>query len=308
MSSKEKSHSKKYKRSKISPSKSRNFDDKNQPEDKEKGIIHMLYRLDKDLLKDNKYIVLFGEDYIKRLKKKCNVIINEKEYETGTEIDVKKFEKYIINEKLENLEVILKEEPLKDISFMFAGCKSLIEVNLLSFNTQNVTNLSYMFAGCENLIKLHLSTFNTKNVTNMSSMFAACKSLTELDLSSFNTKNVTDMSCMFAGCKNLIKLDLSSFNTQNTTNISNIFSGCVSLTKVNLSSFNTQNVISMSCMFAGCQNLIKLDLSSFNTQNITKKSYIFAGCDNLIKIKRKNLNKIKNDLKLNKSKLYIIEI
>ena len=57
---------------------------------------------------------------------------------------------------------------------MFSGCKSLKEINLSNFNTNNVTNMSYMFWECSSLKEINLSNFNTDNVTNMSNMFNGC--------------------------------------------------------------------------------------------------------------------------------------
>ena len=40
------------------------------------------------------------------------------------------------------------------MSYMFAGCSSLKELNLSNFNTTNVTDMRNMFSGCsEQLIK-----------------------------------------------------------------------------------------------------------------------------------------------------------
>ena len=54
------------------------------------------------------------------------------------------------------------------MSYIFEGCNSLINLNLSSFNTQNVTEMMGMFYGCKFLINLNLSSFNTQNVLNMS--------------------------------------------------------------------------------------------------------------------------------------------
>ena len=86
---------------------------------------------------------------------------------------------------------------------MFAGCNSLISLDLSNFNTQNVTNMESMFYHCHSLISLFLSNFNTQNVIDMYGMFYGCNSLKSLDLSNFNTQNVTDMSWMFGDCKSL---------------------------------------------------------------------------------------------------------
>ena len=60
---------------------------------------------------------------------------------------------------------------------MFFGCNSLINLNLSSFNTQNVFDMSRMFYGCNSLTNLNLSSFNTQNVKYMSDMFYECNSL-----------------------------------------------------------------------------------------------------------------------------------
>ena len=57
------------------------------------------------------------------------------------------------------------------MSYMFYECKSLNELNLSNFNTNNVINMEYMFCGCSSLQELNLSNFNTSNVYNMNRMF-----------------------------------------------------------------------------------------------------------------------------------------
>ena len=98
----------------------------------------------------------------------------------------------------------------------------------------NLTKTCYMFRGCDSLISLDLLNFNTQDVTNMYGMFYNCNSLKSLDLSKFNTQNVTNMCFMFCDCNSLISLDLSNFNTQNVTNMVVMFSGCSSLKKKNI--------------------------------------------------------------------------
>ena len=66
---------------------------------------------------------------------------------------------------------------LTSTNYMFSDCSSLISLDLLNFNTQNVTDMKYMFYNCRSLISLDLSNFNTKNVTDMYYMFSDCSSL-----------------------------------------------------------------------------------------------------------------------------------
>ncbi len=50
------------------------------------------------------------------------------------------------------------------MSRMFSWCKNLSELNLSSFNTNNVTNMSRMFSGCNNLNKILINKINIKKI------------------------------------------------------------------------------------------------------------------------------------------------
>ena len=72
-----------------------------------------------------------------------------------------------------------------------------------------------MFQVCLSLLELNLSTWNTSNVTDMGYMFndggksTITNKLTSVgDLSGWDTSRVTDMSYMFSGC-GITSLDLS---------------------------------------------------------------------------------------------------
>ena len=125
---------------------------------------------------------------------------------------------YFINIKFKTI--------MKDCSHMFANCKYLTDIDLSSFNTEQVTNMAYMFYGCINLASIDLSSFNTKNIINMSNMFNECKNLKSIDLSSFDTKNVNLMPYMFCGCEKLTLLNLITFDFSNVTNIDYMFFRC----------------------------------------------------------------------------------
>ena len=200
---------------------------------------------------------------------------NEKEIKESIEIKVDekiipfsyyyKFEKegkYAIKYKFKN--------NLTKINHLFYECKSLINIDLSNFNTENVINMSSMFSNCISLTNLNLSNINTENVINMSELFYVCESLISIDLSSFNTRNVNNMSMMFYGCESLVNLNLSNFNTKNVTNMNGMFWTCNSLTNINLLNFNTQNVKNMSWMFGGCNSLNKNKLIT-NDDKILKE-------------------------------------
>ena len=91
--------------------------------------------------------------------------------------------------------------------------------------------MSSMFKRCSSLEELNLSSFNTNNVTDMEFMFSWCSSLVELDLSNFKTNNVNNMLYMFGSCSSLKKLNISNF-VINDENINHMFENCPLLKEI----------------------------------------------------------------------------
>ena len=88
---------------------------------------------------------------------------------------------------------------------MFCGCSSLTSLDVLNFDTQNVTKMSGMFYGCINLISLDVSNFDTQNVTDMKYMFVNCVNLATIYASDkFVTTACSEDEEMFWGCKKLV--------------------------------------------------------------------------------------------------------
>ena len=118
-------------------------------------------------------------------------------------------------------------ENITTMERMFLRCTYLRKINnFSSFNTKNVTNMSSLFYGCQSLVDLDLCFFNTENVVNMNGMFFCCVSLMRINIKSFNTKKVEDMSEMFTLCKSLKLISLEYFDILDNTKITNIFGGC----------------------------------------------------------------------------------
>ena len=156
------------------------------------------------------------------------------------------YQKYFIPEKEGVFNIKLKINTfIKDCSHMFYGCKNIINIDLSSFNSKNVTNMSFMFYDCINLEKINLSSFDTKNVTNMESMFDNCNNIQSIDLSSFDTENVINMMYMFVSCKKLEYIDLSSFSTTNIENADLMFHECLNLKKVKINMEFNAKIIEM---------------------------------------------------------------
>ena len=232
---------------------------------------------------DDNNIKCLYHDNLKELNElNTEIYINNKKF---------KYNKSFKPEKEGIYEIIIQLNiKIKDCSYMFYSCFNLINIDLSSFDTKNVTNMFCMFYGCINLINIDLYSFNTKNANNMSNMFGNCSKLKNLDLSSFNTKNVIDMSGMFNDCSNLANINLSSFDTKNVTKMFCMFQGCSNLKSINLSSFDTKNVVDMYSMFNGCSNITNIDLSSFDTKNVMNMLCMFNECSKLTSINLSSFN------------------
>lgn len=171
-----------------------------------------------------------------------------------------------------------------EMTALFAGCSSLVNVDISSMNTSKVVSFEYLFSGCTSLIELDVSNFDTSSAENMHNMFYKCNLLKTLDLSNFDTSKVTTMEGMFGHCYALTKLDLSNFNTGKVTTVQSMFYNCSKLTELNVSNFDTSNITTMYCMFYQCSSLINLDVSNFSTSNVTNMQSMFNGCSSLSKL------------------------
>ena len=237
----------------------------------------LLYKINKE----DKNIRIIGENFYKNNSINCKIIINGKES--------KLFEFYEIkNNENDNLIVkLIKNENLTDMSFMFCGCTSLLNIdNISKWDTKKVTKMNSMFSGCESLIILpDISNWDTSNVVGMNYMFSGCISLTQLpNISKWNIKNVINMRGIFSQCKSLISLpDISKWDTSKVTDMSFMFCECISLSTLpDISQWNVTNVIYMAKMFEKCLSLLYVpDISKWDISNVTSMAYMFSECTSL---------------------------
>jgi len=111
---------------------------------------------------------LFGEIFVRNNKNNCKIVINGKEKELVSFYDIEKLEENGM------LEIKLKGiNNIKNMSFMFCGCLSLLSLpDISKWNIYNVTNIGYIFCGCLSLTELaDISKWNIINVTNMSTRY-----------------------------------------------------------------------------------------------------------------------------------------
>ena len=120
--------------------------------DKFNNIFNIYRKMNIDEIKiiykvKDKEVRLFGEDFVKRNKNNCKLIIDGKEQELK-----EKYSFGIFSSKKDILEIKLKGiENITDMSYMFYKCNNLNNLNLSSFDTKNVTDMSHMFFCCFNL-------------------------------------------------------------------------------------------------------------------------------------------------------------
>ena len=263
---------------------------------KEKGIeFQNIYFLENELEKNANNKELNNEI--------CTLYINNEQ---------KEFKKYFKPSKEGIYEIrIIFKNPIKDCSYMFNKCKNIINLDLSSFDSSNVSNMSYMFNECSNLEEINLNnvkvnnvkdmsnmfskcfelkkiifpeSFETKNLENMASMFYWCENLTEINFSqAFITDKVSNMKLLFGKCFNLKKLILIFFNTEEVINMNSMFSECKNLEEIVINPliFKTDKVINMGYMFNDCQSLKEFNLSSFNINNVKYANYMFKNCKKL---------------------------
>ena len=246
---------------------------------------------------DETKINLFGYNFFKNNKNKCHLIINGKKAKLCEFYEEKNT--YQIN-KIINIELIINEE-LSDLSFMFSGCSSLLNIcDISKWNTKSVTRMNNIFSGCKSLLNLpDISNWDVSNVTDMSNMFSNCSLIKYLpDISNWSTKNVVNMNNMFYNCSSLLTLpDLSKWNTSKVKDMSCMFSKCKSLKCLpDISKWNISEVIYMKEMFSECLSLSEIpDITNWDFKNVNDYRNMFESCNNIFNLTKLKLNVIRNE-------------
>ena len=152
------------------------------------------------------------------------------------------------------------------MSRMFATCNSLINIDVESFDTSNVTNIGEMFNGCEKLKKINVSRWDVSKVKNTSYTFNFCKSIQSLDFVNWNMHSVTDMTNMLGNCISLHTL-IGEKTLQDVEN------GIVALrgTKANIQT--NYSPLRFSSILALANGLADLTGGNAQTLTISAQSY-----------------------------------
>ena len=98
---------------------------------------------------------------------------------------------------------------------MFNGCKSLIYLNLSSFDTSKVIDMSFMFQNCLNLKYLDIPHFSPLNPIAIRQMFYNMSSLIYLNIFSLDINEKTIKNLAFHNLPSNIKICANKTNMQN---------------------------------------------------------------------------------------------
>lgn len=166
----------------------------------------------------------------------------------------------------------------------FQECTNLESIHFGDdFDTSKVINMDRMFQGASKLQEIDLTSFNTEELTRMFCMFYGCTSVTNIEFGEdFTAEKVTTMEMAFYGCRALTSIDFSTFNTANLQTLRQTFQGCANLESINFGDhFNTDKVTSMYFTFYQCGKIEELDLSKFDSSSLTSTTVLFQDCTSL---------------------------
>ena len=113
--------------------------------------------------------------------------------------------KYLISEiKRQGKNVVIKNldvSLIEDLSILFNSIAAGVEsLDLSGWKTSGVKNMSYMFYGCKDLESLDLSGWDVSKVKDIRWIFNNCESLKSLNLSGWDKFNFRYINDIFYNC------------------------------------------------------------------------------------------------------------
>lgn len=118
-----------------------------------------------------------------------------------------------------------------DITYFFASCQSLIDIDLSEWDVSNIQWMGGLFFNCSGLEKFSFKNWKTSNIYSTASMFKNCYRLEKIiDTNGLDMTTCTDINAMFYDCKNLKSIEgIENWNTKNLNTIEHAFEGCKKL-------------------------------------------------------------------------------
>jgi len=242
-----------------------------------KNEINIIYKTEKEGEEN-----IFGDKFVENNKNNIELIING--YKSCL------INKYKLKAGENNIKIIIKNK-IKNLEYMFYGCKPLKNIEELKYlDTKDINNFSYMFYDCLSLSDIKgIQNWNVSNGNNFSYMFYDCSSLSDIKvLQNWNVSNGNNFKGMFGGCSLLSNIKgLQNWNVSNGNYFSEMFSGCSLLSNLKeMQNWNVSNGNNFSYMFNKCSSLSDIKaLQNWNVSNGNDFNGMFCECSSLSDIK-----------------------
>jgi surface protein len=177
---------------------------------------------------------------------------------------------------------------------MFAGCSSLMEVNLTNATIHD--NVARFLEGTP-IKNVDFSTTTFENITDISQFIYNCSNLTTLDVSRLSTSKVTNMNGFCKKCASLVNVIIGDgWDTSLVQKFDGMFQNTIldddAFERMRLSDWNVSSGISFNNMFSNNTKITRLDLSNWiwksglhtNNSGLNINSFV-GGCTKLQTIK-----------------------
>ena len=124
------------------------------------------------------------------------------------------------------------------INNAFGGMPALKTADLSGLSLQSLRDMGFLFSGCRQLESVTFNSNCKSGVRNYESMFRDCTSLKSVDMSGVDCNGwaVESLKYMFDGCTSLEKVDVSGMATNRFTTMEGMFNGCAALRSITVGS------------------------------------------------------------------------
>ena len=238
----------------------------------------LIYYVEEQNIDKEGYVNIIGKNFYNENKDKISLIINGKEDNLSY--------KYKLQKGINKIKITLKEE-IKNLSYLFCECTSLIDIKALNkWNVSNVNNLTCLFYGCTSLKEISgLKKWDVKNVNYFDYLLYGCSSLENISgLKFWDVSNGNFFSCLFSGCSKLSDISpLKNWDVSNGIYFNYLFSGCSQLSDISpLKNWNVRNGNFFSYLFYRCESLSNISsLEKWDVSIGINFCYLFSDCYSL---------------------------
>lgn len=175
-------------------------------------------------------------------------------------------------ENLKNIDISTWDTAnVQNISSLFSST-AIEEIDLSQNNWQSLKNISFLFSGCKSLVKVNIEGLNTSKSNDFNSIFADTKKLKNVvGIENLDVSKVTD----FYGAFESTNYDCKGVEQWNVTvpnRFTDMFYNCKNIKSLDLTKWKTDTLTTLGSPFESCTYLESLDISTWNLSNLTTSS------------------------------------